>query len=314
MPVSGADGMTVVRTAVPAADLHQGVTRAWGVLAMVGVVLLGGTALAGDRIAARLSRSVRDLAGVAERLGSGDLSARVDTVRTAGGRVGRRGAQRPGRPGRGPAGRRARAGRRPLAPAAHPDHGVAAGRRLAERPRRARRGWPVTSTTWSVPSTRSSAPPASTTGAHRPGATRRRWCGTGPGSGASSPPPRTGTSRSRCPPAGAGAGRRARSRGRARRPGGQRVPAHPGRNRMPPRGHRGTARGGRVGHRRGAGPGRREPDRARPIRRRLDRTRASTSPSAPPSGPAAGSRSARARAARGARVALALQRAPEAQA
>jgi signal transduction histidine kinase len=77
VPVSGTDGVTVVRTAVPAAQLTEGVARAWAVLAVVGLVLLGGTALAGDRIAARLSRSVRDLAGVAERLGAGDLSARV---------------------------------------------------------------------------------------------------------------------------------------------------------------------------------------------------------------------------------------------
>ncbi len=77
LPVGGADGMTVVRTFVPAAQLTAGVARAWAVLALVGIVLLGVTAFAGDRIAARLSRSVRDLAGVAEKLGSGDLSARV---------------------------------------------------------------------------------------------------------------------------------------------------------------------------------------------------------------------------------------------
>ena len=77
LPVGGADGMTVVRTFVPADQLTAGVARAWAVLALVGLVLLGVTAFAGDRIAARLSRSVRDLAGVAEKLGSGDLSARV---------------------------------------------------------------------------------------------------------------------------------------------------------------------------------------------------------------------------------------------
>lgn len=77
LPVGSADGITVVRTFVPADELTAGVARAWGTLAVVGLVLLGGTALAGDRIAARLSRSVRDLAQVADRLGSGDLSARV---------------------------------------------------------------------------------------------------------------------------------------------------------------------------------------------------------------------------------------------
>ncbi|WP_159810422.1 ATP-binding protein [Cellulomonas citrea] len=77
LPVGGSDGVTVVRTFVPTSELTAGVGRAWAVLAGVGVILLAATALAGDRIAARLSRSVRDLAKVAERLGSGDLSARV---------------------------------------------------------------------------------------------------------------------------------------------------------------------------------------------------------------------------------------------
>ena len=67
LPVGAGDGITVVRTFVPSGQLTAGVARAWGVLAVVGLVLLGGTALAGDRIAARLSRSVRDLAQVAEK-------------------------------------------------------------------------------------------------------------------------------------------------------------------------------------------------------------------------------------------------------
>lgn len=77
LPVGGAAGVAVVRTAVPTSELEEGVTRAWATLAGVGLVLLAGTALAGRRLAARLSRSVRDLAGVAERLGAGDLTARV---------------------------------------------------------------------------------------------------------------------------------------------------------------------------------------------------------------------------------------------
>lgn len=77
LPVGGSAGTAVVRTFVPEALLTAGVLRAWSVLALVGLVLLAVTAFAGDRIAARLSRSVRDLADVAERLGSGDLAARV---------------------------------------------------------------------------------------------------------------------------------------------------------------------------------------------------------------------------------------------
>ena len=78
LPVGGADGIAVVRTFVPDSELMAGVLRAWSVLALVGVVLLSGTAIAGYRIAARLSRSVHDLADVADRLGSGDLAARVE--------------------------------------------------------------------------------------------------------------------------------------------------------------------------------------------------------------------------------------------
>ncbi|WP_372593444.1 ATP-binding protein [Actinotalea sp.] len=77
VPVGGSAGTTVVRTFVPDAELSAGVARAWTVLGVVGLVLMAGTALAGNRVAARLSRSVRDLAGVAERLGAGDLEARV---------------------------------------------------------------------------------------------------------------------------------------------------------------------------------------------------------------------------------------------
>jgi len=78
LPVGGSDGVTVVRTFVPDAELTQGVRESWLVLAGVGIVLIGATVAAGDRIAARLSRSVLDLSEVAGRLGAGDLTARVD--------------------------------------------------------------------------------------------------------------------------------------------------------------------------------------------------------------------------------------------
>ena len=77
LPVGGTAGVSVVRTFVPDAALTEGVARSWAVLLAVGVALLAGAAAVGDRVAARLSRSVRDLAGVADRLGAGDLEARV---------------------------------------------------------------------------------------------------------------------------------------------------------------------------------------------------------------------------------------------
>lgn len=78
LPVGGADGVSVVRTFVPDSELAEGVRRSWLILAGVGAVLLAGTVAAGDRIARRLARSVRNLSQVAERLGGGDLSARVE--------------------------------------------------------------------------------------------------------------------------------------------------------------------------------------------------------------------------------------------
>ena len=78
LPVGGAAGVSVVRTFVPDSELMAGVGQSWLVLLAVGVVLLAGTALAGDRIARRLARSVDDLAAVAARLGAGDLTARVE--------------------------------------------------------------------------------------------------------------------------------------------------------------------------------------------------------------------------------------------
>lgn len=77
VPVETADGLAVVRTFVPDAELGAGVGRTWALLGGAGALLLAATAFAGDRIARRLARSAQDLSAVAERLGSGDLAARV---------------------------------------------------------------------------------------------------------------------------------------------------------------------------------------------------------------------------------------------
>jgi len=78
LPSVDSSGVTVVRTFVPDSELTEGVRKSWLILAGVGAVLLAGTVLAGDRIAGRLARSVLNLSEVAERLGAGDLSARVE--------------------------------------------------------------------------------------------------------------------------------------------------------------------------------------------------------------------------------------------
>ncbi len=78
VPVAGAGGISVVRTFVPDSQLRAGVYRAWAGLAGIGLALLLVTALAGYRIASGLSRSVTDLADVAQRLGAGELTARVE--------------------------------------------------------------------------------------------------------------------------------------------------------------------------------------------------------------------------------------------
>jgi len=77
LPVAGPEGKAAVRTFVPDAELTAGVRQTWLVLVGVGALLLGVTVLAGDRIARRLARSALDLSHVAERLGAGDLAARV---------------------------------------------------------------------------------------------------------------------------------------------------------------------------------------------------------------------------------------------
>jgi signal transduction histidine kinase len=78
LPVAGAGGVAVVRTFVPDAELRQGVRESWLVLVGVGVGLLGVTAVAGVLIARRLTWSVLELSAVAQRLGAGDLTARVE--------------------------------------------------------------------------------------------------------------------------------------------------------------------------------------------------------------------------------------------
>lgn len=76
--VQGIEGGTaVVRGFVPAEALRQGVVRAWAILGVLGLVLLGLSVVVADRLARALVRPMRELADVSHRLGAGDLDARV---------------------------------------------------------------------------------------------------------------------------------------------------------------------------------------------------------------------------------------------
>lgn len=77
LPVEGPAGRAVVRVAVPAATLHQGVGRALAVLGGLGAALLVAAVLAAVLLARSVSRPVVRTAAVAHRLASGDLDARV---------------------------------------------------------------------------------------------------------------------------------------------------------------------------------------------------------------------------------------------
>ncbi|GCB42855.1 HAMP domain-containing sensor histidine kinase [Streptomyces sp. NL15-2K] len=79
VPVHGApDGTAVVQVALSPEQLHDGVLASWLVLAGIGtgLVLLG--LVLADRLGARLVGATRSLAGTADRLAGGDLTARAE--------------------------------------------------------------------------------------------------------------------------------------------------------------------------------------------------------------------------------------------
>jgi len=76
-PVTRADGVAVVEVFVPRSESGAGVLRTWLVLGGLGVVLFVLALLVADRLARTLTRPVSDLADTADRLGHGDLAARV---------------------------------------------------------------------------------------------------------------------------------------------------------------------------------------------------------------------------------------------
>lgn len=79
VPVHGApDGTAVLQVALTKGQLYDGVLTSWLVLAGIGggLVLLG--LVLADRLGARLVGATRSLAGTADRLAAGDLTARVE--------------------------------------------------------------------------------------------------------------------------------------------------------------------------------------------------------------------------------------------
>jgi len=88
-PVVSVGTTYVVTTRIAEGRLNDGVRRAWSILAMLGLVLVGLSLLVADRLARTMTRPISALALAAERLGHGDLSARVrpdgpDEVREVG--------------------------------------------------------------------------------------------------------------------------------------------------------------------------------------------------------------------------------------
>ena len=82
--LSGAGEITaVVRTFVPDAELHQGVGRASLALIVLGAVLLAGAGLVAGLIGRGLVRPLLSVAGTADTLRGGDLSARATPANPA---------------------------------------------------------------------------------------------------------------------------------------------------------------------------------------------------------------------------------------
>jgi signal transduction histidine kinase len=77
VPVVTSSGTAVVRTAVGANVLRQGVVTAWVTFAGLGVVLMVIAVVGADRMGRRVSAPVSELAAVAHRLRTGELDARA---------------------------------------------------------------------------------------------------------------------------------------------------------------------------------------------------------------------------------------------
>ncbi|MGZ4695189.1 MAG: sensor histidine kinase [Acidimicrobiales bacterium] len=78
VPVAVKDGTDVITVLVPTSVLDKGVRQAWLLLGGLSVALVLAAIVVADRLARTVVLPVRDLAATAERLGQGDLEARVE--------------------------------------------------------------------------------------------------------------------------------------------------------------------------------------------------------------------------------------------
>ncbi|KUL52137.1 MULTISPECIES: sensor histidine kinase [unclassified Streptomyces] len=76
-PTALSSGTAVVEIYVPEAEVSNGVTTAWLVLAGVGVALVIGSVAVADRLGVRMVQPAKRLVGAARDLGEGELGARV---------------------------------------------------------------------------------------------------------------------------------------------------------------------------------------------------------------------------------------------
>jgi signal transduction histidine kinase len=76
----GAGRLAVTEVYIPGAEISRGVPESWAVMTAVAVALIVVSVLVADRLAARITRPARALAGAAAALGDGDLSARSTAV------------------------------------------------------------------------------------------------------------------------------------------------------------------------------------------------------------------------------------------
>ena len=76
-PVARSDGSAVIRLLVTDDELRSGVARIWLLLGGIGLILFLLSIFVADRFARAMARPITALAGTADLLSSGDLSARV---------------------------------------------------------------------------------------------------------------------------------------------------------------------------------------------------------------------------------------------